>query len=111
MLITTLSTTLSTETVEGLQPAVIQRPGVAHTTTSCEVRAAFFKAPVRAYGIISGKTRNVGGMLTMTEELKTAANWAKELGFPEKKLKDGMKAAQIQPDAKKGCCSYPGFRS
>lgn len=42
----------------------------------------------------------------MTEELKTAANWAKELGFSEKKLKDAMKTAQIQPDAKKGCCSY-----
>jgi hypothetical protein len=43
---------------------------------------------------------------TMTEELKTAANWAKELGLPEKKLKDAIKTAQIQPDAKKGCCSY-----
>ncbi len=43
---------------------------------------------------------------TMTEELKTAANWAKELGFPEKKLKDAMKTAKIEPDAKKGCCCY-----
>jgi hypothetical protein len=43
---------------------------------------------------------------TMSEELKTAANWAKELGLPEKKLKDAMKSAKIEPDAKKGCCSY-----
>lgn len=42
----------------------------------------------------------------MPDELKTAANWAKELGLPEKKLKDAMKTANIQPDAKKGCCSY-----
>lgn len=42
----------------------------------------------------------------MSEELKTAANWAKELGLPEKKLKDAMKTAKIEPDAKKGCCSY-----
>lgn len=42
----------------------------------------------------------------MPGELKTAANWAKEIGLPEKKLKDALKSANIQPDAKKGCCSY-----
>ncbi len=42
----------------------------------------------------------------MAEELKTAANWAKELNVPEKKLKDAIKAAAIQPDAKKGACAY-----
>lgn len=42
----------------------------------------------------------------MGEEFKTATNWAKELGLPEKKLKDAIKAAKVEPDAKKGCCSY-----
>jgi hypothetical protein len=40
------------------------------------------------------------------DEMKTAANWAKELGIPEKKLKDAIKAAAIQPDSKKGACAY-----
>ncbi|HJW72849.1 MAG TPA: DUF3606 domain-containing protein [Geothrix sp.] len=42
----------------------------------------------------------------MPEELKTAANWAKELGVPEKKLKDAIKAVGLEPDAKKGVCAY-----
>lgn len=42
----------------------------------------------------------------MADEMKTAANWAKELGVPEKKLKDAIKAAGIQPDAKKGVCGF-----
>jgi hypothetical protein len=42
----------------------------------------------------------------MAEDMKTVANWAKELGIPEKKLKEAVKAASIQPDAKKGACSY-----
>ncbi len=42
----------------------------------------------------------------MPDELRTAGNWAKELGVPEKKLKDGIKAAAVQPDAKKGACAY-----
>ena len=42
----------------------------------------------------------------MAEDMKTIANWAKELGVPEKKLKDAVKAAAIQPDAKKGVCSF-----
>jgi hypothetical protein len=42
----------------------------------------------------------------MADDLKTAANWAKELGVPEKKLKDALKAAGIEPDAKKGVCAY-----
>jgi hypothetical protein len=40
------------------------------------------------------------------EDLKTAAAWAKDLGVPEKKLKDALKAAGIEPDAKKGVCAY-----
>ena len=40
------------------------------------------------------------------EDLKTATNWAKELGLSEKKLKDALKAAAIEPDAKKGICGY-----
>jgi hypothetical protein len=42
----------------------------------------------------------------MADELKTATVWAKELGVPEKKLKDAIKAAKIEPDQKKGVCSY-----
>jgi hypothetical protein len=43
----------------------------------------------------------------MADELKTIANWAKELGLSEKKLKDAVKAAAIEPDQKKGvCCMY-----
>jgi hypothetical protein len=40
----------------------------------------------------------------MTDELMTAANWARELGVSEKKLKDAIKAAEIAPDQKKGVC-------
>lgn len=40
----------------------------------------------------------------MADEMKTAANWAKELGMPEKALKEALKGKE--PDAKKGCCSY-----
>ncbi|MGA2262984.1 MAG: hypothetical protein ABSH28_16330 [Acidobacteriota bacterium] len=42
----------------------------------------------------------------MAEELKTIANWAKELKVAEKKLKEALKAAAIEPDAKKGVCAY-----
>jgi len=42
----------------------------------------------------------------VADDLKTAANWAKDLGVPEKKLKDALKAAGIEPDAKKGVCAY-----
>jgi hypothetical protein len=47
----------------------------------------------------------------VAEDLKTAANWAKDLGVPEKKLKDAFKAAGIEPDAKKGVCAYYGKAS
>lgn len=42
----------------------------------------------------------------MADDLKSAASWAKDLGVPEKKLKDALKAAGIEPDAKKGVCAY-----
>ena len=42
----------------------------------------------------------------MVEDLKTAANWAKELAIPEKKLKDALKLGGFEPDAKKGVCGY-----
>ncbi len=41
----------------------------------------------------------------MADELKSIANWAKELGVSEKKLKDAVKAAAIAPDARKGICN------
>ena len=47
----------------------------------------------------------------MADDLKTAANWAKELGVPEKKLKDAIKTAGIEPDAKKGACGYYSRKS
>jgi hypothetical protein len=42
----------------------------------------------------------------MADDLKTIANWAKELALPEKKLKDAVKLAGLEPDAKKGVCGY-----
>jgi len=42
----------------------------------------------------------------MAEDLKTVANWAKDLALPEKKLKDALKAAGLEPDVKKGTCGY-----
>lgn len=42
----------------------------------------------------------------MADDLKTLANWAKELGLSEKKLKDAVKTAGLEPDAKKGVCGY-----
>lgn len=42
----------------------------------------------------------------MAEELMTAGKWAKQLGVPEKKFKDAIKVSKVDPDAKKGCCSY-----
>lgn len=42
----------------------------------------------------------------MSDDLKTLAAWSKELGLSEKKLKDAVKAAGLQPDAKKGVCGY-----
>lgn len=47
----------------------------------------------------------------MTDDLKTAGNWAKDFGVPEKKLKDAIKAAGIEPDAKKGACGYYSRKS
>jgi hypothetical protein len=47
----------------------------------------------------------------MADELKTIANWAKELGLSEKKLKDAVKAAAIAPDQKKGVCSMYSLKS
>lgn len=41
----------------------------------------------------------------MADELKSAGSWAKELGVPEKKLKDAIKAAGFPPDGKKGVCA------
>lgn len=42
----------------------------------------------------------------MVEDMKSAGNWAKEFGVPEKKLKDALKAAGIEPDAKRGACAF-----
>lgn len=43
----------------------------------------------------------------MTSEAKTLANWAKELGLNEKKLKEAVKLAGLTPESKKGvCCFY-----
>ncbi len=42
----------------------------------------------------------------MANDLMTAGKWADALGVPVKVLKDGLKAAKIKPDAKKGACAY-----
>ncbi len=47
----------------------------------------------------------------MTDEAKTLANWAKELGLNEKKLKEALKVLGLEPDSKKGVCSYYGKAS
>ncbi len=41
-------------------------------------------------------------------DMMTAGKWAKELGVSEKKFKDAIKAAGIEPDQKKGACAYYG---
>lgn len=42
-----------------------------------------------------------------TEDLRSITNWAKALDLPEKKLKEAVKAADLQPDSKRGlCCFY-----
>jgi len=48
---------------------------------------------------------------TMTDEAKTLANWAKELGLNEKKLKEAVKLLGLEPDSKKGVCCYYGKAS
>lgn len=40
------------------------------------------------------------------ENLITAANLAKELGVSPKKVKDAIAGLGIEPDVKKGVCSY-----
>jgi len=42
----------------------------------------------------------------MTDEVKTLANWAKELNLNEKKLKEAVKLLALEPDSKKGVCCY-----
>ena len=42
----------------------------------------------------------------MADDLKSAGKWAKELGVSDKKFKDALKAAGIEPDSKKGACNY-----
>ncbi len=42
----------------------------------------------------------------MADDSMSAGKWAKELGVPEKKFKEAIKAAGIKPDSKKGACSY-----
>ena len=44
----------------------------------------------------------------MPDDPKTLANWAKELGLNEKKLKEAIKVMALEPDAKKGVCAYYG---
>ena len=44
----------------------------------------------------------------MPDDNKTLANWAKELGLNEKKLKEAIKLMGLEPDAKKGVCAYYG---
>jgi len=42
----------------------------------------------------------------MAEELLSAGKWAKELGVSDKKFKEAIKAAGVEPDKKKGACAY-----
>ncbi|HJM83246.1 MAG TPA: hypothetical protein QF720_06615 [Nitrospinota bacterium] len=42
----------------------------------------------------------------MSDELLSAGKWAKELSVPEKKFKEALKSAGVEPDKKKGACAY-----
>lgn len=44
----------------------------------------------------------------MAEELLTAAKVAKALNVSEKKVKEAIEKANIQPDSVKGACKYYG---
>ncbi len=44
----------------------------------------------------------------MADDAKTLANWAKELGLNEKKLKEAVKLLGLEPDSKKGVCCFYG---
>ncbi len=44
----------------------------------------------------------------MAEELLTAGKLAKVLNVPEKKIKEAIEKAGIQPDVVKGACKYYG---
>lgn len=47
-------------------------------------------------------------MANETASLMTAAVMAKELGVSDAKVKKAITELGLQPDAKKGCCSYYG---
>ncbi len=40
------------------------------------------------------------------KELLTAGKMAKEFGVPQKKIKEAIQKLNLQPDVKKGNCSY-----
>ncbi|MGK7345256.1 MAG: hypothetical protein ACNS63_05560 [Candidatus Nitrospinota bacterium M3_3B_026] len=42
----------------------------------------------------------------MSEEVMTAAKWARHFNVSDKKFKDAAKAASIEPDSKRGRCAY-----
>lgn len=42
----------------------------------------------------------------MAENLMTVGKLAKELNVPEKKIKEAIEKAGIQPDVVKGACKY-----
>jgi len=44
----------------------------------------------------------------MADTLTTAGKLAKELNVPEKKIKEAIEKAGIEPDAVKGPCKYYG---
>ena len=47
-------------------------------------------------------------MATTDTDLMTAANIAKDLGVSDAKVKKAIKELGLEPDAKKGVCSYYG---
>lgn len=47
-------------------------------------------------------------MANETASLMTAAVMAKELGVSDAKVKKAITELGLQPEAKKGCCSYYG---
>jgi hypothetical protein len=47
-------------------------------------------------------------MAAPANDLRTAGALAKELGVPDTKVKKAILELGLQPDAKRGCCSYYG---
>lgn len=44
--------------------------------------------------------------MAKSEDMLTAAKWADKIGVSQNKIKKAIKELEIEPDSKKGRCSY-----